>query len=561
MSCHGSAWHGRAGLVWLVALLCFGTLSLMAQVVSPRAVPRSDREQSKPASYRIAGRVVSALDGHPLRRTTVRLSEVRSGQLVATTLSGPMGEFAFEGLRPEKYSLTGALRGYIAAAYEEHEQYSTAIVTGAGVDTESLVLRLSPAATISGRVVDEAGEPVRGAQLMLYHEVHTSGKAEIVPVSGSATDDLGSFSTEPLREGKYFVAAKATPWYAMHRPSAATATEGAIVAHVDPALDVAYPVTFYRDATDAEAATPIQLNGGDRVVVDLHLTPLRAMRVSIRTTPGEQASYPQLQSSVFGRFEPVNAQIQSSATETEIMGLPPGRYRLAQTDPKTGSAKTTKLIDLTSGVVAVGDEAGEELATVNVLLEAEGGGKLPAQSQVVLRGTHAGNEHAAPSSDKGEAVIQGVPPDDYHFQVFGQGGLYGVTKIKVAGEWQVNHHLHVSGGEMAVTVRVASAVSAVEGVVQREGKPVSGTMVLLVPVDAIDDVDLFRRDQSDLDGTFSLPNVSAGRYIVLAITEGWKLDWGNPSVLTPYLAKGVPIEIPASGQPIKMHDALVAQPR
>jgi hypothetical protein len=37
--------------------------------------------------------------------------------------------------------------------------------------------------------------------------------------------------------------------------------------------------------------------------------------------------------------------------------------------------------------------------------------------------------------------------------------------------------------------------------------------------------DLFRRDQSDLDGTFSLHGVIPGTYTVVAIDNGWDLDW------------------------------------
>jgi hypothetical protein len=42
--------------------------------------------------------------------------------------------------------------GYLASAYDQHDIFSTAIVTGAGLDTDSLVLRMTPAAILSGRV-------------------------------------------------------------------------------------------------------------------------------------------------------------------------------------------------------------------------------------------------------------------------------------------------------------------------------------------------------------------------------------------------------------------------
>ena len=59
---------------------------------------------------------------------------------------------------------------------------------------------------------------------------------------------------------------------------------------------------------------------------------------------------------------------------------------------------------------------------------------------------------------------------------------------------------------------------------------------------------LFRRDQSDSDGTFTLANVVPGQYTVIAIANGWDLEWANPTVLQPYLAKGERVQVPAQGR-------------
>ena len=68
-------------------------------------------------------------------------------------------------------------------------------------------------------------------------------------------------------------------------------------------------------------------------------------------------------------------------------------------------------------------------------------------------------------------------------------------------------------------------------------------MVVLVPQSLEGNVDLFRRDRSDSDGTFSLYQVLPGRYTVVAIENGWDLDWQNPAVLRPYLEHGELIEV------------------
>jgi len=99
------------------------------------------------------------------------------------------GHFEFGSLKPGKFSLQGAKRGFIHAAYEQHEQFSTAIVTGAGFDTGNLVLRLTPLALLGGKVIDESGDPVRNARVMLYVEDHQAGMNRITRAGNGLSDD------------------------------------------------------------------------------------------------------------------------------------------------------------------------------------------------------------------------------------------------------------------------------------------------------------------------------------------------------------------------------------
>jgi hypothetical protein len=68
-------------------------------------------------------------------------------------------------------------------------------------------------------------------------------------------------------------------------------------------------------------------------------------------------------------------------------------------------------------------------------------------------------------------------------------------------------------------------------------------MVLLAPEDPKNNEILFRRDQSDSDGTFTIPNIVPGRYRLLAIERGWELEWANPAVLQAFLTKSIPVEV------------------
>jgi hypothetical protein len=101
------------------------------------------------------------------------------------------------------------------------------------------------------------------------------------------------------------------------------------------------------------------------------------------------------------------------------------------------------------------------------------------------------------------------------------------------------------GSSPKLEIVAGNGYGQLEGVAERDGRPVSGVMVLLAPEDAKDNQILFRRDQSDSDGTFLLFNIIPGRYRLLAIDEGWDLDWADPNVLAAYLKKSFMIQIHA----------------
>src|SRR5271154_5791071 len=100
-----------------------------------------------------------------LRDPQLEQRELLRPRNASSGITSEDGRFEFTQLPAGKYALQGAKRGFIEAGYDQHEQFSTAIVTGAGLDTEHLMLRLSPFAVLSGKVFDEAGDPVRQAMV------------------------------------------------------------------------------------------------------------------------------------------------------------------------------------------------------------------------------------------------------------------------------------------------------------------------------------------------------------------------------------------------------------
>ena len=237
-------------------------------------------------NFRIAGTVVSVTSGLPLVRARVSITDtradVRNRESIRSVLSSEEGRFEFR-VQAGKYALSTARRGFITAFYDQHGQFSSAIVTGTGLDTENLVLRIAPYAVLFGKVIDENGEPIRGARVTVYREDRLSGLSQIRPFRNALTDDQGAYEIASLDGGNYFISATAKPWYAVRVVSSQPGRDqsGAEVSssNADRSLDVAYPTTYYADVTESDEATPIPLRGGDHIGVDIHLNPVPALRL------------------------------------------------------------------------------------------------------------------------------------------------------------------------------------------------------------------------------------------------------------------------------------------
>jgi hypothetical protein len=556
---------------WLMTAVCLCGAGALAAAQAANASQAS----ISGGGYRIAGTVVSKADGHPLARARVTLRDVKEEQKFESVVTSDDGKFEFSGLPAGKYSLTGRKRGFISAAYDQHEQFWTGIVTGAGLDTETLTLRLAPDAVITGKILDEVGDPVRHAMVTSYYVDHSEGVEQIHQSHSAQTDDQGTYELTPLQPGTYFLSASAKPWYAVHpnserhnsgrakSGSAGSEQEGQAAATVDRSLDVAYPVTYYSDVIDTDSATPIPIRGGERVQVDIHLNPVPALHILFRVqnNGGNGYAFPQLQQPAFdgSTFVQGSGGGMVSPGVMEVTGIPAGRYNVVLHEP--GSTVQMNGIDLSKDGEELDTSGSEALSTVKVSVQVRGEATLPSRLMVGLRSGHRVGTVWQPINPKGEAELPQVAAGRYEVVVQGSGSRYSIAHMSAEGAEVSDHSLTVAAGSSpSISLTLVGGSVEVQGTVKRAGKGFGGAMVVLVPKNPEMNRDLFRRDQSDLDGTFSLRGVVPGSYTVLAIEDGWELDWSQPNVIAVYLKGGRTIQVGSgNGRPINIAEPIEVQ--
>jgi len=513
------------------------------------------------SNFRVAGTVVDAVSGAPVKEAEVFLTR---GQTTFTVLTQPDGLFDFEHLEAAKYSLSARGKRYQLQAFNQHENFSTAIVAGVDQNTENLVFRLTPAASISGQVTDEFSEGVRNAQVMLFRKGIMNGRETVQMQNQSSTDDKGEYDFAALEPGRYYLAVHAQPWYAQHNavhfsdPSSDVSPGFRAVTEQNANLDVVYPVTYYPRETEAARASMMTLQPGDRAKADLTLQPVPALhlRFVVRGTDLSHGVGWQVEQQIFGG-PPIsaNAQFTSNLKDSiDVAGIPPGHLILRlDVDRDPGNSKGMRSmqqeIDATQDGTLNLTEIADEVA-VSGKVEKPGTVSLPDQAAVLLRSMEFGPEYFAIISPDGknEFQIADVKPGSYKVLLGNAPGFY-IDRVQAVGATVSGESVTIgSATQVRLAVRIGQGLGRVDGFALRDSKPVAGVMILLIPNQSQNDPFQFHRDQSDSDGSFTLQEITPGRYTLVAIENGWNQQWADPVVFKQWLTAGEAVQVAPNGK-------------
>ena len=485
--------------------------------------------------YRIAGRVVNSSTGEPVARAMVTALTQQGNQTAGVARSDADGNFVIENLPAGKYPLTASKRGFRTAFYDEHENFNSAIVTGEGQDTEHLQFGLAPAAIIHGLVTGDGGDPIDGANVMLFRLPTASPASErAIQVDGTVTDDTGAYEFGNLSAGEYYVAVKAEPWYALRGRGSRSSDSP------DRTLDVAYPITFFDSTIEEASAAPIALAEGSREQANIYLHAVPALHLRLHGTPARHGQRPvELRETVFGNQIQSRGMLVVQRGEMETDGVAPGHYELTHGDPpRTVELDATADLDVDAS-------AGTPAVSVTGTLRSTSGSVIAEDANVLLESDGTRRGHLQTFARKGQFQFDNVLPGRWSLSAFAGADGQALPVISISNGAHVSSGNEIAVADQAVTIGVAvsRAQAMVQGFARMNGKPASGVMIVLVPRAPGGYPALARRDQSDSDGSFSLRDVAPGQYTVIAIEDGWKLDWQRHDAIERFIVGGVAVTI------------------
>jgi Carboxypeptidase regulatory-like domain len=501
--------------------------------------------------FNIAGIVVNSATGKPIARALVQLY----GHAMLTS---PDGEFSFAAVPAGAAQITLVKPGYFVPGGP-----GTSIEIGR--DTGKIVLKLAPEATIFGRVTGKDEEPLEGARVEALTYVFREGGRRLInaPIGGDRpTDEDGNFKLSGLPAGRYYIAVRAG--------NVDRRTLGARTLETP----VAYPgVVFYPGTKDLAAATAVDLVPGQRMELQLSLTPEPAYKISGTVTT---TGYLQAANSVYivgPMDQPLFSadQFDPRTGKFEFRAVPAGKYtlRVGGSDPQNNASAFS---DQTLTV-------SRPLADLKLLLRP--GADIPVVIHKEFDPSRSlgrcesflpnGERHESDCSEFPAALVEliGLEFEVRHYNTAFNAladpstlGLHGVSPGKYLVRARANFGGYVqslrSGSvdllEQTLTVPENGQVAPIEVVVRDDAAqlkvglradPPRRAFVLVIPESAPRAAPQMTSTSSNWIGFETL---APGTYQVFAFDAQGALDYQDPDFLSKYGGKAARVTVAAGGK-------------
>lgn len=238
----------------------------------------------------VSGQVVDTSAGTPLADALVTLSSPGAGAL-RLQVTDQQGRFVFSRLAASEYGLLATRPGFSDGRAGTPDAGTVRFHLAPRAWLRDVRIQLERLGSIRGHISDELGLPLVGAHVRLLRPFQFGGRRLLASGPVTLTDDNGEYRFADLRPGPYLVVVPAVQQSIgdSQVPDAgdiAIDSTGRVLGRYpepgplpDGRLGV-FPVRFFPDASAPEAATVVQVSGGQESVdIDLRLPWTAAVRV------------------------------------------------------------------------------------------------------------------------------------------------------------------------------------------------------------------------------------------------------------------------------------------
>jgi len=494
------------------------------------------------------------------------------------------GKFIFKDVDPGQYRIQAANNGYARTEYGQRVfgAQGTAVSVVAAQALNNLVIRLTPAGNVSGRIRDIGGQPVVGVQVQLMKASYNSNGQRSYQSAGSVTtNDRGEYRLYWVTPGRYYLIAGSS--------QGVPVTVGSGGASPNEVRDV-YVATYYPNVTDISLATMLDVRPGNEISgIDVAINRQQLYRIRGRVIDARSDRPPQAVSFSTSSRSLTGGGVTMLAGQNQKYNRTDGSFELGNMAP--GPYVIGAQITETSGIITSSDSrqnqpraqpaivivgnADVDNLELTIFPPISVPGRLNIEGQALdtlttldrLRvqlvpppdatsipalGTQS---QAQPVSTDGTFKIDNLVPGDYRVIVSGMPPGYYLKAARLDQADGIDQPLRVTlSSTGTLDVVLSPRAGQIDGtLVDDKQQIVRGTQAVLIPDRQRNRMDLYKTATSDQNGLFTLHGIPPGDYKLFAWEAIENFGYYDPELMRLYEAKGKLVRVSESStQPVEI---------
>ena len=415
-----------------------------------------------------------------------------------------------------------------------------------------ILFQMTPHGVVTGRVVDEDGEPVPAVRMQALRYRYPQGRRQMAEYGESGTNDIGEYRIAGLPPGRYYIGASPRRSY----------EHGMQAAGAQPEEE--YSTTFFPGTGDVAAAAAVDVAAGSQLRgLDLTLRRRRTVYVRGRVAGWQSSGRQRVMLFLRPRGAAAPSMNRPGGVDPngnfEFRGVAPGSYTLVAAVPERGRGGLTARLP-----VEVGNANLENISlTLNPPLNVAGRVRADSQTPVSLARVEVSLRAlepvmSGPSTPSARVQADGtfsfasVSPDEYMVTLSGLPDGFYVKVVAAGGQNVLLSGIDLNPGNAGgVEILLSPHAGQVTGVVQNDQQePVAGGAVVMVPQEKERRglAQYYRTASADASGRFTVTNLDPGQYRVYAWREMEAGAYFDPDFMRPVENQGEPVNIREDGR-------------
>jgi hypothetical protein len=518
-----------------IAMICAALVCVLdraaAQTQARAANGAAVKQPSPPASFDCSadGTVVNAVTHEPIARARVNLNVPGTDGYSTTTDSG--GRWTLTGVGCGSAQVQVTRPGFLVSGVAGRALMRP-IRLASGSPAHDLRTELLPQALVTGKVLDDQGDPVQGAQVHAIAARVVDGRAHFQQAGASASNDIGEYRLANLQPGKYI--------FCVHLNSRpAEARERTMPA------DSCYPGPL-----EGGSASAMDLAAGREAKVDFNVNQVAAVHIRGTVSGGPEGRGVGVSLLEVIPNADINRPITGSVRDGKFdFRVAPGSYMLSADYFEQGKRLSAR-VPVTAGTSDIDDVAvrlDQGFTVTGVIRVASQSSAAPPQFNISLHPAESaiGMGQLKWGADKTTFSFSDMMPGSFRLDANPPSPFY-IKSATLAGQDIFENFLPISQSAGPIEITLRDDGGSVEGdIADSAGQAIAGGVLLLRGTIRI--AAGFAGD----NGHFKLDHLPPGDYTASAWNDVSQVQYAETEWMRRYGSGGVPVSV-AAGQNVQI---------